>query len=274
MTNLICWSLRDVRYRHAGAARNAVDNVTLTVQRSMMIALVGPNGAGKSTLLQLMVGALAPDRGSVEFVGEPIAARSRRSLAREIGVVPQGETEPPFTVREVVAMGRYPHLARWQRERTHDIAAIEAAMARCSVDQFADRWFTTLSGGERQRVRLARALAQETNVLVLDEPTASLDVRHEMSAFEILAGLRDEGTTIVVVTHNLNVAARYADELALMHGGRVVACGSPNAVLTAERVSGVYEWPVDVSIHSDGAHQVVPQRLARCRSFAPDKHVG
>ena len=159
-------------------------------------------------------------------------------------------------------MGRYPYLGPWQRERAEDVAAIRRAMDRCDVTQFADRWLSTLSGGERQRVRLARALAQEPSVLVLDEPTTFLDIRHEMTTFELLRDLRDEGTTVVLATHNLNLAARYADDLVLMRDGRLVARGAPADVLTAERVAAVYDWPVAIVPHAAGAPQVVPQRRA------------
>jgi iron complex transport system ATP-binding protein len=254
----IAWSLRGVRFQHREATRPAVDDVTLQIPSGRMTALLGPNGAGKSTLLQLLLGTLTPGRGDVDFDGRPIAAWTRKELALAIGVVPQGETEPLFTVREMVAMGRYPHLGAWQRERAADIAAIEHAMARCSVAQFAERGLSTLSGGERQRVRLARAIAQEAPVLVLDEPTNSLDVRHEMTTFALLRKLRDEGATVVVATHNLNLAARYADELVLLHAGRVAAHGTAHDVLSSERIEAIYEWPVSIVAHASGAPQIVP----------------
>lgn len=253
------WSLTDVRFRHPGAARDAINNVTLATHAGCITALLGPNGAGKSTLLQLMLGVLPVSSGDIRFGNRPIAAWTRTALAREVGVVPQGEAEPLFTVREMVAMGRYPFLGRWQRERESDATAIAAAMRRCSVDEFADRRLATLSGGERQRVRLARALAQEPSVLVLDEPTTSLDIRHEMIAFELLRSLRDDGVTVVLVTHNLNLAARYADDLVLLHRGEVVARGQPTSVITTETISRVYDWPVAVELNADGAPQVVPQ---------------
>jgi ABC-type cobalamin/Fe3+-siderophores transport system ATPase subunit len=253
------WSLRDLRFRHDGAARPTIDDITLDIAPGRMTALLGPNGAGKSTLLQLLLGILAPASGAVLLDDRPVAEWARRDIARRIGVVPQGETEPLFSVREIVAMGRYPHLGPWQRERPEDVAAIARAMDRCDVSVFADRWLSTLSGGERQRVRLARALAQEPRVLVLDEPTTFLDIRHEMTTFELLRRLRDEGTTIVLATHNLNLAARYADELLLLNRGRLVARGAPADVLTAERVADVYEWPVSIVTHAGGAPQVDPR---------------
>jgi ABC-type cobalamin/Fe3+-siderophores transport system ATPase subunit len=253
------WSLCNVCFRHDGATRPTIDDVTVDVVRGRMTALLGPNGAGKSTLLQLLLGVLAPASGTIAFDGRDLAQWTRRDLALRVGVVPQGETEPLFSVRDIVAMGRYPHLGPWQRERADDAAAISRAMDRCDVSVFADRWLSTLSGGERQRVRLARALAQEPTVLVLDEPTTFLDIRHEMTTFELLRRLRDDGTTIVLATHNLNLAARYADDLLLLNRGTLVARGTPRDVLTAERVADVYEWPVSIVTHGSGAPQVDPR---------------
>jgi len=253
------WSLREVSFRHHGARVRAVDNVTLDIPAGRTTALLGPNGAGKSTLLELLLGTLRAERGVVSFRGRALDAWARRDIALQIGVVPQGETEPLFTVREIVAMGRYPHLGPWRRESASDEAAIAGAMDRCDVAQFADRWVSTLSGGERQRVRLARALAQEPAVLVLDEPTTYLDIRHEMTTFELLRALRHEGATVLLVTHNINLAARYSDELVLMHHGRVAARGGPEAVLTASRIESVYEWPVSIVAHESGAPQIVPR---------------
>jgi iron complex transport system ATP-binding protein len=253
------WSLRGLCFRHDGATSPTIDDITVDIARGKMTALLGPNGAGKSTLLQLLLGVLVPASGAITLDDRPLAEWTRRELALRIGVVPQGETEPLFSVREIVAMGRYPHLGPWQRERAEDAAAISRAMERCDVSVFADRWLSTLSGGERQRVRLARALAQEPGILVLDEPTTFLDIRHEMTTFELLRRLRDEGSTVVLATHNLNLAARYADELLLMNRGRLVARGTPAEVLTAERVAQVYEWPVSIVSHSGGAPQVDPR---------------
>jgi iron complex transport system ATP-binding protein len=253
------WSLRNAAFQHDGAAHRAVDDVSLAIECGQMTAVLGPNGAGKSTLLQLLLGTLTPSAGQVAFRERPVALWPRATLARAIGVVPQGEAEPMFTVRDVVAMGRYPRLGPWQRERAEDADAIARAMDRCDVARFADRWLSTLSGGERQRVRLARALAQDAPVLVLDEPTAFLDIRHEMTTFELLRDLRDEGTTVVVATHNLNLAARYADALLLLDRGRLSAIGAPGAVLTAERVERVYEWPVSIVADDAGAPQIVPR---------------
>ncbi|MEO7361303.1 MAG: ABC transporter ATP-binding protein [Gemmatimonadaceae bacterium] len=252
------WSLNDVCFRHAGAECDTLHGISLSVATGQLTALLGPNGTGKSTMLQLMLGVLQPASGEVLFDGRALRQYTRRALALAIGVVPQGEVEPMFTVRDVVAMGRYPHLGPWQRERAADEFAIARAMARCDVAKFADRWVATLSGGERQRVRVARALAQEARVLVLDEPTTYLDIRHEMTIFELLHTLRGDGVTIVLATHNLNLASRYADSLVMLHEGRLVANGPPSHVLTTERVGRVYEWPIEIVAHASGAPQVVP----------------
>lgn len=256
------WTCRDARCRYEGAARDAVNGVSLDVTEGRITALIGPNGAGKSTLIQLLLGTFNPFSGDVTLKSRDIREWTRQQLALEIAVVPQGEAEPLFTVREIVAMGRYARLGPWQRERDEDVDAIDRAMERCDVTAFAERWLSTLSGGERQRVRLARALAQDAPVLVLDEPTTFLDIRHEMTMFSLLRELRGEGATVVIATHNLNLAARFADEVVLMNRGSVVAKGAPKEVLTAERVAEVYEWPVIISEH-EGAPQIVPAHGAR-----------
>ncbi|HEX7090399.1 MAG TPA: ABC transporter ATP-binding protein, partial [Longimicrobiales bacterium] len=184
---------------------------------------------------------------------------------RRIGVVPQHEEAPfPLTVRELVAMGRYPHLSTWRREGAADRRAVALALGRCDILELADRPLSRLSGGERQLARLARALAQEPVALVLDEPTASLDVHHEMAIFELLAALAArDGVTVLVVTHNLNLAARYANRLLLLDRGRAAAEGRPHEVLRRDVLEAVYRWPVTVAAHPGpgpdaGAPQVVP----------------
>lgn len=252
-------------FRHSGAPRPAVDGVELVVPAGSLYAILGPNGSGKSTLLRLLLGALVPTSGAVLYDGRPVRAWGRRQLARRIGVVAQGEDAVfPLTVRELVDMGRYPHLGPWRREGAADRHAVEEAMARCDVLDLAGRPFGTLSGGERQRTRIARALAQQPATLVLDEPTASLDVRHEMAIFELLGALAErDGVTVVLVTHNLNLAARYAHRLLLLDRGRAAAEGAPGRVLRRSILESVYHWPVAVTAHPGpgpdaGAPQVVP----------------
>ncbi len=257
---------RGLTYRYPGAAREAVAGVDLEVARGSFHAVIGPNGCGKTTLLRLLLGALRPDGGEVHYDGRALEAWSRRDLARRVGVVPQTEELVfPLTVGELVAMGRYPHLGPWRAEGRSDRAAVERALDTCDIAGMADRAVGTLSGGERQRARVARALAQEPEVLVLDEPTASLDVSHEMGIFELVRGLADGGVTVLMVTHNLNVAARFADRLLLLDRGRAAARGTAGEVLRPEMLESVYHWPLTLLRHpgpgpDGGTPQVIPLR--------------
>ncbi|MFO7260400.1 MAG: ABC transporter ATP-binding protein [bacterium] len=264
MSGHAVFTARGLRFTYPRAAAPALDGVDLDVPAGGVYAILGPNGSGKSTLLRVLLGALAPQAGEARYAGRPVAEWTRRELARRIGVVPQHEELAfPITARELVAMGRYPHLGNWRREGEADRVAIEQAMARCDVLDLADRPLATLSGGERQLVRIARALAQQPETLVLDEPTAALDIRHEMEIFELVAALAAAGgVTVLLVTHNINLAARYASRILLLDRGRVAAEGEPDAVLTRETVERVYRWPVVVERHPGpgrdaGAPQVV-----------------
>ena len=276
------WSAVGVTFRYPESARPAVDGVSIDVPAGACTAVLGPNGSGKSTLLRLLLGTLTPQSGSVSFDGRAMREWPREAMARAVGVVPQGEEAVfPITVREMAAMGRYPHLGPWRREGAADRRAVDEAMRRCDVLALSHRALSTLSGGERQRVRLARALAQEPAALALDEPTAALDVGHEMAIFELLRDLGRQGTTVLLVTHNLNLAARYADRLVLMDRGRVAAVGAPAEVLTRDTVERVYGWPVRVVAHPGpgpdaGAPQVIPLAGDQCAQMehpaAEDSH--
>jgi iron complex transport system ATP-binding protein len=258
-----------VAYRYPDAVRHALADVDFAAPPGELTAVIGPNGSGKSTLLRLLLGTAAPDAGTVTFAGVAPRAWHRRALARRVGVVAQSETVAfPIRVGEYVAMGRYPHLGPWGRPGRADDDAIREALARCDVADLGDRDLATLSGGERQRVRIARALAQEPDALVLDEPTASLDVRHEMAIFRLLRTLAGEGRTVVLVTHSLNLSGRFADRLLLLDGGRAAAQGPPSRVLAEPVIARVYRWPVRVTAHPGpgedaGAPQVVPLLMPR-----------
>jgi iron complex transport system ATP-binding protein len=251
--------------RYAPGARAVLARASLRVRGGECVAVVGPNGAGKTTLLRALLGLVPCAEGRALALGRDARAWPRDALAREVGVVAQRE-EPafPITVREAVEMGRYPHLGAWRSPGSADRAAVERAMRRADVTALAGRWVETLSGGEWQRVRIARALAQEPRALVLDEPTASLDLRHEMELFELVADLvRRDGLAALVISHHINVAARFADRLVLLAEGRLVADDVPARVLEPERLRAVFGWPVSVHRLADGAVQIYPERRTR-----------
>lgn len=254
----------DLVYRYPGADVDAVGGVSVRAAPGQLSTILGPNGSGKSTLLRLLAGGVRPASGTARFAGRVIEQWPRRDIAREVAVVTQREHVPfPITVRALVAIGRYPHLGPLRREGAPDREAIAAAMGRCGVADLAERGFQTLSGGERQRVRIARALAQQPRALILDEPTAALDMRYEMTIFRLLRELAHrDGVAVLLVTHNLNLAARFGDRHLLLEGGRMVAQGDTGTVITAENISRVYEWPVGVATQAfdEGeAPQVVPE---------------
>lgn len=256
---------RMLTFRYSRGAADALSGVSLEVERGRMFAVIGPNGSGKSTLIRALLGSVPPTTGTVTYEDRPIADWSRAELARRIGAVTQIEEMPfPVSVRELVATGRYPHLGALRSEGPADREAIARAMQRCDVTAFADRPMDTLSGGERQRARIARALAQTPYTLVLDEPTASLDIAHEMVVFELLRSLaHDEARTVVVATHNVNLAARYADTLLLLDKGVVAIGGNAQSVIQKDIIESVYGWPVSVFQHDApgfdyGTPQIAP----------------
>jgi iron complex transport system ATP-binding protein len=259
------FQVRGVDHLYPGEKVPALSGLDLAFPRGEITGILGPNGSGKSTLLKVLLGSLTPTRGLVEWEGRALSAVPRAEMARRVGVVPQAEELAfPVTVRDFVAMGRYPHLGPWRSEGEADRVAIRKALVRCGVDRFADRGMDTLSGGEMQRARIARALAQEPDTLVLDEPTAALDIRHEMGIFDLLSTLaRREGVTVILVTHHLNLAARYCSGLVLLACGRCMKYGRPEEVIQKELLETVYGWPLTVTTHPGpgpdrGAPQVVP----------------
>jgi iron complex transport system ATP-binding protein len=261
---------RAVSVRYRGLPGPALDGVSCGAKPSRLLAVVGPNGSGKTTLVRALAGLVAPESGAVLLRDRPVASWSRPALARIMAVVSQRE-EVTFalTVEEAVMLGRYAHLGPLAAPREADRAVVAAALARCDVGDLARRPVDTLSGGEWQRVRVARALAQEPEVLVLDEPTASLDVRHEMELFELIRHLVNGGLAGLVITHHINLAARFADHMVLLDRGRIAAEGSPGEVLRREVLDRVFQWPVAVTRWSDGSPQVVPLRRGEGESGAP-----
>ncbi len=247
--------------RYPGAPRAALEDVSCRVGPGELLAVVGPNGSGKTTLVRALLGLVPVTGGRALVDGRPVQAWRRAELARVVGVVAQREDVAfPLRVREAVMMGRYARLGPLAPEGAADRRAVAEALERCDATELADRAVDTLSGGEWQRVRVARALAQEPHALVLDEPTASLDVRHEMEVFELVRQLVADGLGGLVITHHLNLAARFADRMLLLERGRVAAEGTPTEVLAEDRIGRVFGWPVAVQLWGDGLPQVVPLR--------------
>lgn len=245
---------------YPGAAAPALDGVTMAVDSGELYGVLGPNGSGKSTLMRALTGVVQPLSGEALVDGRPVRAWKRRALARKVAAVPQSEPMPfPIPVRDLVAMGRYPHLGPLRPEGEEDRRAVADALKRCEASHLLYRSVQTLSGGELQRVRIARALAQEPTALVLDEPTASLDIRHAMGIARLLRDSARRGLTVLLVTHDLNLAARYADRLLLLDGGSRAAEGDAWEVLRPEVLQRVYGWPLAVDADpSTGAPRVTP----------------
>jgi ABC-type cobalamin/Fe3+-siderophores transport system ATPase subunit len=252
--------------RRRAAGQRVLDGVSLTVERGSMVGLLGPNGSGKTTFLRILAGVLQPQSGSVTIEGRPIAQMSRRDLARRIAVVPQ-ETRSTFdfSVIDMVLMGRYPHLGAFALEGADDQAIARDALAATGTETLEARPFATLSGGEKQRVVIAGALAQASDVLLLDEPTAALDLGYQLEITTLLRRLNAErGTTMMVSTHDLNLAAALCEQVVLLKQGQVVAQGATEVTLTAENIRLLYEVEADVQFHPLAGHlTVVP--LARAR---------
>jgi iron complex transport system ATP-binding protein len=248
-----------VRYRNSGPL--ALSEVSCTVRPGELLAVLGPNGSGKTTLLKALLGLVPLERGLALVDGRPVLQWTRRLLARTVAVVGQQEESVfPLTVAETVMLGRYAYLGPLAAPRTRDRDAVQTALERCDITDLASRPVDSLSGGEWKRVRIARALAQEPRALVLDEPTASLDVRHEMELFELVASLVQDGLGCLLITHHLNLAARFAHRILLLDSGSVVAAGPPGEVLTGETLTRVFQWPVTVTTWPDGSPQLVPLR--------------
>lgn len=259
-------SARGATVRYPGAAAEALADADLTLAAGELVAVVGPNGGGKTTLIRALLNLAPLARGSVTLDGRPIQDWRRGELARNAALVPQREDTPfSWRVSELVGFGRYARRGPLEAMGADDTAAVERALTRCDVAEFRERRIETLSGGEWQRVRIARALAQEPRLLVLDEPTASLDLGHEMELFELVRRLVADGLAALVVTHDLNLAARYADRMLLLDGGRIAASGPPEAVMQAELLSRVFRWPVAVMSLVGGPPQVLALRPGQDR---------
>ncbi len=227
-----------------------LDDVSIVTSPGELVGVIGPNGAGKTTLLRLLSGIVKPKSGSIMIDGSPIAGMKVKEIAKKVAVVPQipGFTFG-FTCLEVVMMGRYPFMGRLQVESALDKKIAVEAMRATDTEQFMDRTLTTLSGGERQRVFLARALAQQPKVMLLDEPNANLDISHQLKLFEIVKGLTSSGMSAVAAIHDISLAARFCDRLLILNRGRKVSVGTPKDVLTHDNIA--LAFGVEANVYTD-----------------------
>ncbi|WP_395293520.1 ABC transporter ATP-binding protein [Kitasatospora hibisci] len=251
--------------------RVIVDGLDLELPGGAVTAIVGPNACGKSTLLRGLVRLLDPAAGTVTLDGSDIHRMPARALAKRMGLLPQQPVTPEaITVESLVRLGRFPHqrmLSPWSKA---DQAAVEEALARTGTDVLRDQQVDRLSGGQRQRAWIALALAQDTELLLLDEPTTFLDLRHQLDVLDLVADLHTgAGRTVVMVLHDLGQAARYADHLVVLKDGRLAAAGAPTEVLTAELVEEVFQVPCQVVPDPEtGTPLVVPRARSRSRTAA------
>jgi iron complex transport system ATP-binding protein len=229
--------------------KTVLDDITINFEPSKFYGIVGPNGSGKTTLVDLLVNHRQPMDGKIYYRGKRLAAYSKSELSREIALVPQNfYINFPFTVKEIVMMGRYPHIARFAAPSAEDCRIVDAVMEKADIVDFADRYVTELSGGERQRVVFARALAQNTPVLILDEATSNLDINYTISLLNIAAaGVQDAGKTVIAVMQDINLAAAYCDYLVFISSGRLVIHGPAGSILNSDTLRSVFE--VDAKVY-------------------------
>ena len=250
-------------YRDRSGVVPVLHDVTLAVPEGGLVGILGPNGSGKTTLLKLLAGLLTPGQGRVSLRGQDLARMPRSAVACELAVVPQ-ETHPAFeySALEMVLMGRYPHLGRFAIEGPDDLRIVRDAMAATGTSALEHRAFDTLSGGEKQRVVIAAALAQSASILLLDEPTSSLDLAYQLDVAALTVRLnRERGVTIVLSTHDLNFAASVCRSLVLLRDGHVIDTGPTERVLTAPNIRAVYGVEADIAVHERAGHlTVVPIR--------------
>jgi cobalamin transport system ATP-binding protein len=246
-----CYQLEKVCFRYSD--QWVLEDFSLEVREGEILGIIGPNGSGKTSLLKLMAGLLRPQTGRITLGDQDLAQLSPRELAHRTAVVPQeNHVLFPFTVAEVVLMGRFVHQNGWGWESAEDLRVAQAVIRLMDLESVAQRTFQELSGGERQRTIIARALAQQAPILLLDEPTAYLDIKHQLEIYATLRRLnQDKGVTIVVVSHDLNLASQYCHRLLLLHEGRAFRTGSPAEVLTVEHLRIVYGCEVIIDQHPD-----------------------
>ncbi|MBL1268116.1 MAG: ABC transporter ATP-binding protein [Halomonas sp.] len=246
--------------------RRVLDGVDIAIEEGKLTVLLGPNGSGKSTLLKTLARTLMPSGGHVYLDGKDIHRSKTREVAKRLGILPQGPVAPEgLSVKQLVGMGRFPHQGLWQKNAQQDAEAIREAMAYTRVTEFAERNVDALSGGQRQRCWIAMVLAQQTDLILLDEPTTFLDLKVQVDLLELLSRLAHEkGRTLLLVLHDLNLAAAYADQLVMMCDGRIVTSGAPSEVFTATNLKRVFDLDAHV-IHDpeSGSPICVPRKRSQ-----------
>jgi iron complex transport system ATP-binding protein len=245
----LAYQLKDVCFRYSDPW--VIQDVNLEISDGEILGVIGPNGSGKTSLLKLMAGLLQAERGMVTLHGHDLSRLTPPEIARRVAVVPQ-DTQVlfPFTVWELVLMGRFVHQSRWGWESAEDVGVARNALETMHLIDIAQRTFQELSGGERQRCFIARALAQQAPILLLDEPTAFLDIKHQLEIYATLQTLnQDHGVTVILVSHDLNLASQYCHQLLLLHQGHALHIGTPEEVLTQEHLRAVYGCDVLVDRH-------------------------
>ena len=239
-------------------SRTVLSNISATFGAGECVAIMGPNGSGKSTLMRAAAGLIAPASGDIALQGKPLTAWRRPDLAREIAYLPQGgEVHWPLTVRNIVALGRLPHTHRFAKKTDADEAAITRALEACDIAHLADRPATALSGGERARALLARALSSEAKIILADEPFAQLDPSHQLHAMEVLKAASQAGALVIVVLHDLSIAARHASRVVLLSEGRIAADGPPATTLVSETLRQTFGIDAFIGDHA-GAPVILP----------------
>ncbi len=258
MDKNMAFSINEVSFSYG--KNRVLRGLSLNVKPGKFYGIVGPNGCGKTTLIDILMRNKLPEKGTVGYRGQRIGAYSRRSLAREISLVPQDfQINFPFTVREVVLMGRHPYIPRFAAPGPMDLNIVNETMIRMEIQQFGDKYITELSGGEKQRVIFARAFAQDTPVLILDEGTSNMDIRYALKILDMSAKrVMTSGTTVIAVMHNLNLVSAFCDYIVFMKKGAVVSGGPVDEVLHEENIRKTFD--VDTRVYRDpfsGAKQVV-----------------
>ena len=254
----VAYSLEDVTFSYSRGKRAesqaALKELSCLILSGRVLGILGPNGSGKSTLLKLLARVLQPQKGTIDILGQSLAGLSQLDVAKRVALVPQETLQVfPFTIAEMVLMGRSPHhqgWGGWHWEDSQDWAVAQNAMEELDVAHLGNRLVTEVSGGERQRAVIARALVQEPQILLLDEPTAFLDLHHQLDIARIIKRLnRERGLTVILVSHDLNLASQYCDQVLMLNHGRLAAMGSPQTVITPEVIEAVYGCSVLVDRH-------------------------